>query len=1004
MDYHLIVFTIKKKEKMIMKYNTNCSELLNRLYQQIEQTFHKDPHPGLIIAIHNFNKPYPLVTEIALLCLATMDLLIQFAYPKLYGYAKFTISFTMKQSYGEEITYTLGPAIPLTSEDCQLIPMSDVYFLITRSLKIYAEKYDGMCVVRLMIRVYMDGKKIDIPSLSEDERYSKLSSIIEGGLREIEPIEVRKIQHSKRSYPKYITAIKPYGRTKLKSFIVADTETILINDVHKPYAAGLMMVRPGEEINKMMIDIYFSEDYSIIFDSFEERSTKVLYDLVKRIERIVRQEHEPLTIYFHNFSRFDGILILKHLACHHKSYKLKPLMRNNMLYELSVYSGKKKLFRFVDSLNLLPGALSNLAMNLCPDLGQKGSIEYEKLNLSNITSMKKTLIDYLKQDILLLGGVMQKAQEIYWKLFKVDIESKITISSLALYIYRLKYYDASNCPIYIPNKNEDSFIRRAYYGGHTDSYKPYGENLYYYDVNSLYPFVMMEFPMPGGEPVWNSNLNDKDLDSIFGFIEAYVVCPKTIKKPFLPYRDKNNTLIFPTGEFVGVFYSEELKYAKSIGYTVIPISGYLFEKMEKSPFREFVSSLYESRLEAKKEGNDAFAYVYKILMNSLYGRFGINPKSTTTDVVDEERQKELMRLNEFIFSYLLTDNTYVVSYHSNTGTDLDYWNPPKNSAVQLAAAITASARIYMYPYISREDCYYTDTDSVVLGMPLPESVLSSSIIGKFKLEDRIVKGFFLAPKAYYYSTLDEREVLKFKGPAKKLVNKEWFIEQYKDPHRKKLQVKDHANFRIDRYTLEIKMKEILIGIGIQLENKRKPVFNNKNIWIDSEPIDVKDLTPINNIAQEIIKFYKLQLKQKEIEIQELKKERKNEDSNVKEIEERKEEKEEKERKEVTKPPLKRWTMFPDLEDNEKAKATNEETTDEKETTKKSTDESTELTEKERTKEKADSTTELRKNRERKKERRKEIEERMKPTLYMHPPKKNRKKKRNREFKKKKKPG
>ena len=36
--------------------------------------------------------------------------------------------------------------------------------------------------------------------------------------------------------------------------------------------------------------------------------------------------------------------------------------------------------------------------------------------------------------------------------------------------------------------------------------------------------------MPGGEPVWHSNLESKNLDSMFGFIEAYVVCPKTIKK------------------------------------------------------------------------------------------------------------------------------------------------------------------------------------------------------------------------------------------------------------------------------------------------------------------------------------------------------------------------------------------------------------------------------------------------------------------------------------------
>ncbi|NP_064103.1 orf135 (mitochondrion) [Beta vulgaris subsp. vulgaris] len=66
-------------------------------------------------------------------------------------------------------------------------------------------------------------------------------------------------------------------------------------------------------------------------------------------------------------------------------------------------------------------------------------------------------------------------------------------------------------------------------------------------------------------------------------------------------------------------------------------------------------------------------------------------------------------------------------------------NPPKNSAVQLSTAITACARIHMYKYISRDDCYYTDTDSIVLSNPLPEDDVSSSELGKFKLEDQIKK-------------------------------------------------------------------------------------------------------------------------------------------------------------------------------------------------------------------------------------------------------------------------
>lgn len=462
--------------------------------------------------------------------------------------------------------------------------------------------------------------------------------------------------------------------------------------------------------------------------------------------------------------------------------------------------------------------------------------------------MKDELVDYMKQDIYLLGGVMQKAQDIYMKLYNVDIESKITLSSLALSIFRLKYYDASNFPIHIPTRNEDNFIRKGYYGGHADVYKPRGKNLYYYDVNSLYPFVMKEYPMPCGVPVWYGYLEEKDLDGKLGFIEAYVVCPKTINKPFLPYKDKNGILIFPTGEFVGIYYSEELKFARSIGYTVIPISGYLFEKKE-SPFGNFVSDLFESRLEAKKSGNEALSYVYKILMNSLYGRFGINPKSTTTEVCDSVRYKQLLRNKDFISTEELRHNLHVVSYHTNM--DTDYWEPPKNSAVQLAAAITACARIYMYPYISREDCYYTDTDSVVLSQPLPDDMISSSILGMFKLEDIVMEGYFLAPKSYYYKSINQEKVIKYKGAAKSQITADWFISQFETPDRQQ-HVPVESNFRVDWRTFNIYKKEQSIKVGLSPGTKRVHIMNDKKRWFDTLPINIKDLSRVDNISKKLL--------------------------------------------------------------------------------------------------------------------------------------------------------
>ncbi|KAK2995369.1 hypothetical protein RJ640_029001 [Escallonia rubra] len=567
----------------------------------------------------------------------------------------------------------------------------------------------------------------------------------------------------------------------MRPFLVADTETILIDNVHYPYAAGLLKVMPGDDLSSKeeCIETYFSEDYSIILDSFEERSTKVLFDLIERISTIIEKDKSIRTIYLHNFSRFDGIFLLRHITCHHHKYKIKPMMRNGLLYELVVLRGKTVLFRFRDSYQLLPSKLEKLAKNLCPELGSKGNVPHSDLKVSNLVSMKKELLDYMKQDILLLGGVMRKAQDIYWNDYKVDLESKITLPSLALTIFRKMYYDPNTFPIHIP---------------------------------------------------------------------TYVECSRTIERAFLPYRDKKNTLIFPTGEFIGVYYSEELIFARSLGYTVIPLSGYLFEKME-SPFCCFVSSLFESRLKAKESGNDALDYMYKILMNSLYGRFGINPQSTVTDVCTLDRYNFYIFNSELIFAEQLSDKYYVVSYLGGRGSD--YWNPPRISAVQLAAAITASARIYMYPYISRKDCYYTDTDSVVLSQPLPDEEIHSEVLGKFKLEHKIKKALFLAPKSYYFETEDGGKVKKHKGAASSFATEEWFMSQFEDLTRTEL-VPVEANFRMDFKTFKITKKDMQYNLGVKVGTKRKPVFDENNIWVDTIPVDIVELSGVNTLGSDLI--------------------------------------------------------------------------------------------------------------------------------------------------------
>lgn len=145
----------------------------------------------------------------------------------------------------------------------------------------------------------------------------------------------------------------------------------------------------------------------------------------------------------------------------------------------------------------------------------------------------------------------------------------------------------------------------------------------------------------------------------------------------------------------------------------------------------------------------------------------------------------------------------------------------------------------MYKYISRPDCYYTDTDSVILGSPLPEDEISSIVLGKLKMEHYVKKGIFLAPKSYTLVTEDAGDIIKHKGPAKDFVNVEWFESQYADLSRTK-QITVESNFRMDWHTLNIAKKDYQVSLGIKVGTKRDPVYDNNNVWVDTQPKDVID--------------------------------------------------------------------------------------------------------------------------------------------------------------------
>ena len=120
----------------------------------------------------------------------------------------------------------------------------------------------------------------------------------------------------------------------------------------------------------------------------------------------------------------------------------------------------------------------------------------------------------------------------------------ITISGLAVRTFLKDFYNKN-----IPNINKTSIyrdIKEGYYGGITEVYKPIGRNLYYYDVNSLYPYVALQ-DMPGltCKKLLFYN-NSTEIDNLFGFFYCSIDTPLDIYLGLLPLRTVKYTTNFWT--------------------------------------------------------------------------------------------------------------------------------------------------------------------------------------------------------------------------------------------------------------------------------------------------------------------------------------------------------------------------------------------------------------------------------------------------------------------------
>lgn len=328
-------------------------------------------------------------------------------------------------------------------------------------------------------------------------------------------------------------------------------------------------------------------------------------------------------------------------------------------------------------------------------------------------------------------------------------------------------------------------IRRSYTGGAVDVYIPHNKTdnkqLFSYDVNSLYPYTMNEFNMPVGKPItFDGDIRKVEPDA-FGFFNCEITSPDYLEHPIIQSRIKTNfgiRTIAGLGTWFGWIFSKEMDNAIKYGYQFKILKGYQFN--ESNIFKNYINALYNLRLQYPK-GNP-MNLIAKLLMNSLYGKFGMKDEITSfkilnnTTPVDKANISDILDLyNNNIIDIIELDNYTLIlikdiadmSYNEKD----DIWSGTEVN-ISIASAITSYSRIHMSQFKNNPDfkLYYSDTDSITINKPLHDSMIGSAL-GLMKLENVINKAVFLAPKVYALITNDGKEIVKVKGLSHDVISK-----------------------------------------------------------------------------------------------------------------------------------------------------------------------------------------------------------------------------------------
>ena len=440
-------------------------------------------------------------------------------------------------------------------------------------------------------------------------------------------------------------------------------------------------------------------------------------------------------VYFHNLS-FDGEFILWHLL--ENSYEYSEEEKNKTfnsiidetgsIYQIHIITPNGKSWEIRCSYKLFPKSIK--------DIGEMVGIS--KLNethdyneIKNYTSLD----DLTEEEKMYITNDVRIMVELIKYLQAVGVKGLTMSSSAYKNWLQDKYMLAHNDMKKSPDEEVVEIVRKSYRGGITKVNPLYAglefNDVISFDVNSLYPSVMYENPMPIGDGKIYKTLEEGRKDNRHLFIVVAFVSYGKVRQGMHAFIGNQSGFSYARK----YSYDEELqnkmlylwldefnlfKLVYDAEYTIIKVVGW---KKANNVFKDYIDRWYKVKENAKTPAERSLA---KLMLNSLYGKFGMNDSRVT---------KVPVAVGDTIIYKTIENNT---TYYYK----------------EVASYITSKARCKLASFMNKcgDKFLYCDTDSVYyIGHEIPDifkDVVDPKKLGYWKYEGHYTRFKALKAKCY----------------------------------------------------------------------------------------------------------------------------------------------------------------------------------------------------------------------------------------------------------------